>query len=277
MARAIPALRPVLATLVDDPPTNDGWTFESKYDGVRLVAAIERHDARLLTRNGIDRAHQLPEIVAALRDVAARTGRAFVVDGALVSNAGEGTGRLQTLPRSFSRPPAGSASLSRARYFVLFDCLIDGDTVLVDETWRIRRRHLFWLVSEAKPLPSAIRLAESRDEGSAMLERARQGKREGSIARRVGVLYDDDDGALVHVGHEGRQLPGCASSRCRNHPAPLNRDSWAVISPPCAISYCSARAPSTPGTRASAHSARPVTPFVELDPDREPASRVWSR
>ena len=180
----------MLATLVDDLPTDDGWTFEPKYDGIRLVAAVDRHGARLLTRNGIDRTHQLPEIVSALCGIAARTGRSFVVDGELVADAGKGTGRFQALQGSFSHPPSGSASSGRALSFVLFDCLVDGDTVLVDEPWRVRRRHLSWLVTEAKPLPAALRLAESRGDGSAMLERARQGNWEGIVAKRVDAPYE---------------------------------------------------------------------------------------
>lgn len=180
----------MLATLVDDLPTDEGWTFEPKYDGIRLVAAVDRHEARLLTRNGIDRTHQLPEIVDALRGIAARAGRSFVVDGELVADAGEGTGRFQALQGSFSRRPTGSASSSAALAFVLFDCLVDGDAVLVDEPWRVRRRHLSWLVTEGKPLPATLRLAESRGDGSAMLERAREGRWEGIIAKRIDAPYE---------------------------------------------------------------------------------------
>src|SRR5690606_8679786 len=53
--KALPAtLRPQLATLVDRMPPGDGWAFEIKYDGYRVLARVKGGRTRLFTRNGKD-------------------------------------------------------------------------------------------------------------------------------------------------------------------------------------------------------------------------------
>ena len=47
-------LFPQLATLVDEPPRGEGWIYELKFDGYRIVARVEGDDVRLFTRNGND-------------------------------------------------------------------------------------------------------------------------------------------------------------------------------------------------------------------------------
>jgi bifunctional non-homologous end joining protein LigD len=69
-------LAPQLATLVAEPPKDpQGWAYEIKYDGYRLLARIEGESVRLITRNGTDWTDKLPrlaEAVAAL-EIPSRT------------------------------------------------------------------------------------------------------------------------------------------------------------------------------------------------------------
>ena len=65
-------LIPMLASVGDGIPRGPGWTFEPKYDGIRVIAHARPGAVSLVTRNGIDRAPQFPEIAAALRAMAAR-------------------------------------------------------------------------------------------------------------------------------------------------------------------------------------------------------------
>ncbi|MGQ0697414.1 MAG: DNA ligase D [Panacagrimonas sp.] len=54
-ARLPEKLSPQLATLVDGPPSDaEGWSYEIKFDGYRLLTRIEGADIRLFTRNGND-------------------------------------------------------------------------------------------------------------------------------------------------------------------------------------------------------------------------------
>src|SRR3954471_2664498 len=76
---------PMYASIADAIPTAGDWTFEQKYDGMRVVAAASSRGASLVTRNGRDKRAQFPEIATALRELAGRAGRPLVVDGEIVA------------------------------------------------------------------------------------------------------------------------------------------------------------------------------------------------
>src|ERR1700732_2580307 len=56
------AIRPMLATLVDDPFTNPDWVFETKWDGFRSICFLNRGKARFVSRNQLDMTPQYPEL-----------------------------------------------------------------------------------------------------------------------------------------------------------------------------------------------------------------------
>ena len=64
-ARLPDLLKPQLATLVDRVP-DGSWSYEIKFDGYRIMARIDHGDVRLITRNGHDWTHKLPEQAQAL-------------------------------------------------------------------------------------------------------------------------------------------------------------------------------------------------------------------
>jgi hypothetical protein len=56
--KALPAtLKPQLATLVDEVPGDEGWVYELKYDGIRLLCRVDGEDVRCISRNGLDWTH----------------------------------------------------------------------------------------------------------------------------------------------------------------------------------------------------------------------------
>ena len=84
-----------LAKLVSTAPPGDGWLFEVRYDGYRIVAYVEGGRARLVTRNGNDYTDRFPAIARSLEDWAA--GRAMVLDGELVVTDEAGKTDFQAL------------------------------------------------------------------------------------------------------------------------------------------------------------------------------------
>ena len=54
------ALDPMLASVGTDIPAGSDWTFEPKYDGIRVLAYATANAARLVTRNGKDKTAQFP-------------------------------------------------------------------------------------------------------------------------------------------------------------------------------------------------------------------------
>ena len=81
-------ITPQLATLADKPPDGAEWLHEIKYDGYRLLARIEKGNAKLLTRNGLDWTAKFPALARAM---AALPVENALIDGELVALAVDGT------------------------------------------------------------------------------------------------------------------------------------------------------------------------------------------
>lgn len=60
-------IKPMLATLVDEPFDRDDWYFEVKWDGYRAIAEMKGGKVRLYSRNG--KAFSYPPILEALKDI----------------------------------------------------------------------------------------------------------------------------------------------------------------------------------------------------------------
>lgn len=66
-ARLPAKLSPQLATLVDKPPpAAEGWIYEIKFDGYRLLTRIDQKEIRLYTRNGNDWTAKLRPLESAI-------------------------------------------------------------------------------------------------------------------------------------------------------------------------------------------------------------------
>jgi len=96
-------------------PNGPEWVFEPKYDGVRVLAFVERRGVRLVTRNGRDKAKQFPEVVEALSGVAARVRHRFVLDGEIVALARGKAARFQALQTRVHLDDAESIAKEVAR------------------------------------------------------------------------------------------------------------------------------------------------------------------
>jgi bifunctional non-homologous end joining protein LigD len=69
----LPTVNLMQPTLVSKPFHGEGWIFEEKYDGWRVVAYKDRDQVRLVSRNGRDLTQRFPELVAAVGALPART------------------------------------------------------------------------------------------------------------------------------------------------------------------------------------------------------------
>ena len=60
-----------VATKAEQPFSRDGWIFELKYDGFRILASHRGKRVSLLSRRGTDFTEQFPEIAADLKELPA--------------------------------------------------------------------------------------------------------------------------------------------------------------------------------------------------------------
>ena len=185
------ALDPMLASVGSDIPSGSDWTFEPKYDGIRVLAYATPESAHLVTRNGKDKTAQFPGIAEAVRKIAARGRRALVLDGEVVALEHGSPARFQELQQRMHVKDANAIAgfeNSAPAALMAFDLLVDGDDVLVHEPWTARRARLEKRL--AKHTSPELRLTESEiDAGRAMLARARADGWEGVIAKRVDAPY----------------------------------------------------------------------------------------
>jgi bifunctional non-homologous end joining protein LigD len=197
------------ATVGTEIPQTDDWTFEPKYDGMRVLAFARPVDedgatpeatstrprrrmggVRLMTRNGRDKAAQFPEVVEALRSLARRAGRPIILDGEIVVLERDRPGRFQSLQ---SRMHLQNTELVAAQAkdapaaLIAFDIVQDGDAELTREPWTERRRRLEQILRGVRS--KKIRLSETTADGGAMVSRANAAGWEGVIAKRTTSLY----------------------------------------------------------------------------------------
>jgi bifunctional non-homologous end joining protein LigD len=191
-AKLSPAsLEPMYASVGSEIP-GEGWTFEPKYDGIRVLAYATAADVKLMTRNGKDKSQQFPEIVADLRKLAAQTKRSLVLDGEIVALVNGEPARFQELQSRMhvkeSRTIERLSSATPAA-LILFDILVDGDDVLIKEPWSKRRATLLKRVG--KRVTTQLRITESIEgDGKKMLEKARRQGWEGIMAKRIDSPYE---------------------------------------------------------------------------------------
>jgi bifunctional non-homologous end joining protein LigD len=105
-------LSPMLATLTEEAFDRDGWIYEVKWDGYRVLAEIHKGDVRLYSRNDNTLNEQFEVLVKDLENLNADV----LLDGEVVVVDDQGVSRFQLL-QNYMREPGG-----RLMYYV-FDIL----------------------------------------------------------------------------------------------------------------------------------------------------------
>ena len=176
--RAMPRdQEPELCGLAKAPPADGDWLTEIKFDGYRIIAAIDRGQVRLVTRKGLDWAERMPRLAEAFARLA--VDRA-VIDGELVALRADGASSF----------PALQAALSDGHddrlVFYAFDLLhLDG--------WDLRActlRDRKAALKQVGPWTSTLRYSEHVDTPpAAMLDTAARMNLEGVICKKADTRY----------------------------------------------------------------------------------------
>ncbi len=165
-------------------PTSAGWSFEVKWDGMRLLAHVNE-GLTLRTSNQIDATGRFPEL-AELPDVFG--GKSAVVDGEVVALDGAGRPSFEVLQHRMHITNPREVALRAAEVPValqIFDLLhFDGHDLtglpLSD------RRKVLHSVVDAGP---AWRVTTVHSDGAALLAVADQQHLEGIVAKRDDSTY----------------------------------------------------------------------------------------
>jgi bifunctional non-homologous end joining protein LigD len=179
-------VEPMLAETVDSAFTREGWYFELKLDGYRILAEASSGAARLRTRNRREANASFPEVE---RAVAALPFRHLVLDGEVVACDDAGRPSFQRLQQRarFLRPVGIRREvLENPVTFFAFD-------LLGFEEWDLRglplaeRKRLLHLVL---PPAGAVRYTEHFEaEGERVFAEVERLGLEGLIAKRADAPY----------------------------------------------------------------------------------------
>jgi bifunctional non-homologous end joining protein LigD len=175
--RALPSfVAPQLATLVDEVPTGDGWVFETKFDGYRMLARVDRGRVRWISRNRKDWSEHFDELTPA---VAALKVEDAIFDGEVVVLRPDGSTSFQDLQSAF-----GGDRRVRLSY-VVFDLLHLNGHDLRGVPLVERKRLLRDLLAHVQP-SNPVQFSEHVEgSGAAVFRAACRAHLEGVIAKRA--------------------------------------------------------------------------------------------
>lgn len=188
---------PMKARLADEIPTEAGWRYEVKLDGVRAIAIKDGNSVRLFSRRPRELTADHPSIIEALRRIKTRK---LVLDGEIVALDAEGRTSFQML-QNFKRDSGQPGTV----FYTAFDLLHLNGRDLMEFPLRERQSALQQVIKGA---PSPIRQSPFFDSQPKKLWKGvtRLGL-EGIVAKRDDSVYEPDrrSGAWLKIKTQHEQ------------------------------------------------------------------------
>jgi bifunctional non-homologous end joining protein LigD len=113
-------VKPMLATLADEPFNDPEWIFEIKWDGYRAVSYLNKGEVEIQSRNNLPFTEKFADVTEALQDWKVNA----VVDGEIVAMTEEGVANFQQL-QNFAR----DGKAAHLIYYVFDVIWLDGKSL----------------------------------------------------------------------------------------------------------------------------------------------------
>lgn len=170
---------------------HDGWIFELKLDGVRIVADKRGARVSLGYRRLRDATASYPEIAEALAELAEDR---VVLDGEVVAFDEHGKPDFQRLGSRIHVRGRGARAAARSVpvVYVVFDVLVVGDHDVTGLPIEARKQILERVLAGTRP-GGLVRLHPTFADGKALFRVCREQGLEGVVAKRAGSTYRADD------------------------------------------------------------------------------------
>ncbi len=179
------AIKPMLAQTSNQIPHGEGYLYEVKWDGIRVIISLDEGELTIRSRNQRDVTGLFPELN--IPEQAFRATSA-VFDGEIVCLNAQGMPVFKDVISRMHSSKAGSierASRTKPAFCYLFDCLyLDGRPIVSEPL--IRRRE--WL-EDAVRKDTPYRVSEVLDDGDALFEAAKTMGLEGIMAKNITSKY----------------------------------------------------------------------------------------
>jgi bifunctional non-homologous end joining protein LigD len=167
-------------------PTGDGWVYEVKWDGMRVLADVTPDGIRAWSTTGRDVSVSFPELgslPAALAPLDA------LLDGEVVALDEAGRPSFERLQQRMHVTSALDAARRAAEVpvaYVVFDLLRLGGHDLAARPWHERRNLLDQIADD---LPAGVDVAQVYDDGQDLLDAVDRQGLEGLVAKRRDAPY----------------------------------------------------------------------------------------
>ena len=165
------------------------WHVEDKYDGIRAQAHCRRGDVRLFSRRLNDVSSSYPEVVRALRAIAADA----ILDGEIVAMRNGRVLPFRMLQARLQRKSVDDGLLREVPLtYMVFDILSLGDELLIDEPLVVRRQRLESVLAKGENVaPAPFGAVEAADAAAinAEFDAARRRGNEGLVLKRADSPY----------------------------------------------------------------------------------------
>ena len=176
----------MLATAEERPFTREGWVFEIKYDGYRLIVGKEGDDVRLWSRAGNDLTGTFPEVARAVGQLPYDH---LVMDGEVVVHDAAGIpsfSRLQRRGRLTKKSAVAQAAVELPATLYLFD-LLGFEEHDVRPLPLVERKQL---LQRVLPSTGPLRYSDHiHEQGEAMFSNVEKMRLEGIVAKKADGPY----------------------------------------------------------------------------------------
>ncbi|MDP5199439.1 DNA ligase D [Flavobacterium sp. DG2-3] len=170
-------LKPMLASVREEPFDDDEWIFENKYDGYRTIAVINEQEVDLFSRNEISFNTNFKPIAEELKKI----DHNVVLDGEIVVENEAGKAEFQLLQNYMK------TGIGNLKYYV-FDLLnLDGN--LITELSLLERKELLKILFNKYSFSNVFYSEHTVGDGIKQFEKAAKNKTEGIIAKRADSNY----------------------------------------------------------------------------------------
>jgi bifunctional non-homologous end joining protein LigD len=175
----------MLARSATRPPEGEGWAFEIKWDGVRVLAYVD-DGLQLESRTGEDVTRRYPELEGLGGELG---GRRAILDGEVVAYDEDGHPSFQRLQArmGLTSPEAiRRRAVDTPATYMAFDVLYLDDGLTVERPYQERRALLEGLELDGAAWQTP---RYHLGEGEALLAATRERDLEGVVAKRMGSPY----------------------------------------------------------------------------------------
>ncbi|MFI8877391.1 ATP-dependent DNA ligase [Streptomyces sp. NPDC055243] len=210
-----PPLRVALAESVTALPQGDGWAFEPKFDGHRLVVFADGHRVRLQARSGRLVTSAFPDLAEAAGHLPAGT----VLDGEVVVWA-DGRIDFQAVQQRAAATRAHATHLARTlpASYAAFDLLADGGEDCRTLPYQERRARLVRILEPLGPPLQAVPMTTARATALTWYETLPATGIEGLVVKRLDGAYRGGTRAWLKLRHSDTRdavVVGFTGSRAR--------------------------------------------------------------